>query len=110
MVQTRLNCRYQIMNSKERSLAALRCEQPDKVPITELSIDEPVLSKLGDILGVSPHSPDDRLTETDILCGVAEQLSLDWVMTWPRSGQKPISENLLKDVGFEHIIANTQLG
>jgi len=85
------------MNSKERALTALRSEQPDKVPITELSIDEPVLSKLGEILGVLPQSTDDRLLETDILCGVAEQLELDWVMTWPRSGQKPISETHLKD-------------
>lgn len=85
------------MNSKERTLVALRCEQPDKVPITELSIDEPVLSKLGDMLGVSPQLSDDRFIETDILCGVAEQLELDWVMTWPRSGQKPISETHLKD-------------
>jgi len=85
------------MNSKERTLVALRCEQPDKVPITELSIDEPILSKLGDMLGVSPQLSDDRFIETDILCGVAEQLELDWVMTWPRSGQKPISETHLKD-------------
>jgi uroporphyrinogen decarboxylase len=80
------------MNSKERTLAALRCEQPDQVPITELSIDEPVLSTLGDMLGVTPQSSDDQLRETDLLCGIAEQLGLDWVMTWPRSGQKPISE------------------
>jgi hypothetical protein len=71
------------MNSKERTLAALRCEQPDKVPITELSIDEPVLSKLKDMLGASRQLSDERFMETDILCGVAEQLDLDWVMTWP---------------------------
>lgn len=85
------------MNSKERTLAALRCEQPDKVPITELTIDDPILSKLGNMLGASPQSSEDRLIETDILCGVAEQLNMDWVMTWPRSGQKPISEIHLKD-------------
>jgi len=85
------------MNSKERTLKALSCEQPDKVPITELSIDEPVLSKLGDILGVLPQSTDDRLIETDLLCGIAEQIGMDWVMTWPRSGLKPISETHLKD-------------
>ena len=85
------------MNSKERTLTALRCEQPDKVPITELSIDEPALSKLGDMLGVTPQSSDKRLIETDLLCGVAERLDLDWVMTWPRSGIKPVSQTHSED-------------
>ena len=85
------------MNSKERTLAALNCEQPDRIPITELSIDEPVLSQLGDMLGVSPQTSDDRFMETDLLCGVAEQLGLDWIITWPRSGQKFIGETHLED-------------
>ena len=85
------------MNSKERTLAALRCEQPDRVPITELSIDEPVLSQLAGMLGAAPQSSDERLRETDLLCGVADHLGLDWVITWPRSGQKPISETHIQD-------------
>lgn len=85
------------MNSKQRSLAALSCQQPDRVPITELSIDEPVLSQLADMLGVTPQFAADQLQETELLCAVAEGLGLDWVITWPRSGQQPISQTHFKD-------------
>ena len=40
-----------IMKSRQRVLAALNREQPDKIPIVE-SIDVPIQVKLGQILGL----------------------------------------------------------
>ena len=45
------------MNSRQRVLAALNNEQPDKVPIYGEDIDEPVLLKLADILGLDAAAP-----------------------------------------------------
>ncbi len=40
------------MNSRERILAALSCQQSDRVPIFGLQIDEPVILDLAQLLGV----------------------------------------------------------
>lgn len=45
------------MNSKQRILAALECHVPDRVPIAELQIDEPVVVELARILGLETHRP-----------------------------------------------------
>ena len=48
------------MNSKERVLAALRGEQPDRVPIVDL-VDQPSLVSLATILQLSIPEPGDHL-------------------------------------------------
>ncbi|MDH5694893.1 MAG: hypothetical protein OEZ47_17485 [Gammaproteobacteria bacterium] len=45
------------MNSKQRILTALNNAQPDKVPIFEAWIDEPIIVGLAKILGVSVQKP-----------------------------------------------------
>lgn len=45
------------MNSKQRILTALNNAQPDKVPIFEALIDEPIIIDLAKILGVNVQKP-----------------------------------------------------
>jgi len=45
------------MNSKQRILTALKNAQPDRVPIFEARIDEPIMIDLAGILGVNVQQP-----------------------------------------------------
>ena len=49
------------VTSRQTLLAAMRCEQPDKVPIFEVHIDEPIVVAVVELLGLDapvPASPD----------------------------------------------------
>lgn len=45
------------MNSKQRILTALNNAQPDKVPVFEARIDEPIMFDLARTLGVNVRQP-----------------------------------------------------
>ena len=73
------------MNSKERTLAALRCQVPDQVPIMELWINEPIVVRLAELLTSQVVEREER-PETfgdesqqmvDLYCTVVEELPLD---------------------------------
>ena len=74
------------MNSRERVLAALKCQQPDRVPIFEAGIDEPVILELARILGLETHgqqAPETQLyaeesrETSDLYCLIVQELGLD---------------------------------
>ena len=78
------------MNSKERILTALSNKQPDRVPIFELQIDEPIVMKLAAIFGfVDPAGSavgtfvhgDENQQVVDLYCRVHEELGLDATCT-----------------------------
>jgi hypothetical protein len=85
-----------MLSSKQRVLAALNKEQPDKVPIVE-SIDRPIQLKLAEILGLSVGPKNKPFREMDLNCRLAEALELDWVDSYHSTGQVPISETHVKD-------------
>ncbi len=85
-----------MLSSKQRVMAALNREQPDKVPIVE-TIDWPIQLKLAEILGLSMGPKDKPFREIDLNCRIAEALELDWVDSYHSTGQVPISKTHLKD-------------
>jgi len=98
------------MNHRERFLCALGRKQPDKVPIFELGINEPIIRRLAKLLGIraSTTSKDKKLSgeilETskgseyvELYCDVLEKLDLD-AISYPFSiGLKKISQKKAKD-------------
>ncbi len=73
------------MNSKERVLAALRCQVPDCVPITELWINEPIVIRLAELLtgqeadiemGAETFG-DESQKVVDLYCTIVQELPLD---------------------------------
>ena len=93
------------MNSKERILTALSNEQPDKVPIFELYINEPIIVKLAQILmpeSVNIEAGKDRFGEErleilDLYCAIVEELGLDATATNFSIGLESISEERGQD-------------
>jgi uroporphyrinogen decarboxylase len=85
-----------MLTSKQRVLAALSNEKPDKVPIVE-TIDWPIRIKLAEILGLLTGSENDPFREMDLNCRLSEALNLDWVDSYHSTGQIPISKTHLKD-------------
>jgi len=73
------------MNSKERILTALRCQVPDRVPIMEIWINEPIIIKLAELLTgqevdveVGAETVGDESQRiVDLYCTVVEELPLD---------------------------------
>ena len=73
------------MSSKERVLAALRCQVPDCVPIMELWINEPIIIKLAELLtgqasdievGAETFG-DESQKVVDLYCTIVQELPLD---------------------------------
>ena len=73
------------MNSRERILRALSNGQPDKVPIFELYINEPIIVELAKLLlpekveieAKKDRFGEERLEVLDLYCYVVEELGLD---------------------------------
>jgi uroporphyrinogen decarboxylase len=73
------------MNSKERILSALNNEQPDKVPICELYINESSIVRLAQILmsekvkveATKDRFGEERLEILDLYCDIVDELGLD---------------------------------
>ncbi len=99
------------MNQRERFLCALNRKQPDKVPICELAIDEPIIRKLVKLLGVETNADDkdenlsrEVLSEArkgekymELYCNVLEKLNLDAISYHFSIGFKKISRNKVRD-------------
>jgi uroporphyrinogen decarboxylase len=82
------------MTGKERILCALQGGQPDRVPLFEAYINEPVVVRLADLL-LPPHasirslqdrSGEERLEITDLYCRLVETLDLDSTCTTYSTG------------------------
>ncbi len=96
----------QTMNSKQRVLAALNNEQPDKVPIYGEDIDEPVLLKLADILGwdAAAPSPGRGLMQVgpgpemlELYCRLVDELGLDATSCSHSIGLERIADDHVRD-------------
>jgi len=99
------------MNQRERFLCALNRKQPDKVPICELAINEPIIQGLAKLLDIRTNAndkdenlPGEVLLEVskgkeymELYCDVLEKLNLD-AISYPFSiGFKKISRNKVRD-------------
>jgi uroporphyrinogen decarboxylase len=84
------------MISRQRVLAALNSEEPDKIPIVE-SIDVPIQIKLGQILGLDIADLNTGFQSADLNCQLVEALGLDWVDSYPRMGKESINETHIRD-------------
>ncbi len=93
------------MNSKERVLAALRCQVPDRVPIMELWIDQPILVRIVELLtGQEVDVELDAITMgdeaqyvVDLYCTAVQELPLDATSYIISTGREPVGDDRLKD-------------
>ena len=94
------------MKSRERILTALDNRQPDRVPIFELQIDEPVVLRLAAIFGfVAPEHDtvgafvhgDESQQVVNLYCQVHEQLGLDATCNVFSAGIQQIDEQHGRD-------------
>ena len=93
------------MNSKERILTALKGEQPDRVPIFELYINESSIVKLADLLvpeAVNVEAGKDKFGEErpeilDLYCLLVHELGLDATSTNFSIGIESISDGIGRD-------------
>lgn len=93
------------MNSKERILAALNNQQPDRVPIFELLIDEASVVKLAKILMPGPMKIKAKKTRfgeegipvLDLYCLIINELKLDATTTNFSMGLEIITEDRARD-------------
>lgn len=95
------------VDSRERFLTALQCQQPDRVPIFEALIDEPVLAALMRILdipdpvaGRAAKGPDDGREDfaaLDRYCLVVDALGLDATCGSFGTGRVPAGHGYVRD-------------
>jgi len=94
------------MNSKQRILTALNNAQPDKVPIFEDLIDEPIIIDLAKILGVDVQEPitgkevmqpEASLEILDLYCILVKELGLDATCWGFSAGLEPIGDGRGRD-------------
>lgn len=93
------------MNRRERFLYALSGRQPDKVPIYEQKIDEPIIRRLANLLKIRSRTTSGRLSgavlsETsfgseyvELYCDVLEKLNLDAISWYFSIALKKTSKN-----------------
>ena len=93
------------MNSKERVLTALRCQVPDRVPIMELWIDQPILVRIVELLTgqevdveLGAITQGDESQEiVDLYCTAVQELPLDATLYVISTGREPVGDDRLKD-------------
>jgi uroporphyrinogen decarboxylase len=93
------------MNSRDRTLAALRCEQPDRVPIFELHISQPTIVELVEFLTAEPvvttttrdEYGEEAFEVLDLYCFVIEEMGLDATCSSFSMGLEPIGNDLAQD-------------
>ena len=93
------------MNSKDRILTALKGEQPDRVPIFELYINEPSIVKVASLLApgaaeveaAKDRFGEERVEILDLYCLVVEELGLDATCSNFSIGIEPIDEDHGRD-------------
>jgi len=94
-----------MMNGRERIIRALNRKQPDRVPVFENYINEPVVIRLAQILlpgSVEFQTSQDRAGEErreimDLYCSLVKELDLDATSTLFSTGLKQIGEGRGKD-------------
>jgi len=93
------------MPSRERTLVALACKVPDRVPIMELWINEPNVIKLAELLtgqkadiGMGAETfGDESQRIIDLYCTVVQELSLDATSYVISTHRELIDESRVKD-------------
>ena len=93
------------MKPKERFLTALSCGEPDRVPVTELYINESSLLRIAHLLdpeaagvqAMKDRFGEERLEILDVYCRVVELLGLDATCSNFSIGLEPISEDVGRD-------------
>jgi len=92
------------MNSRERVLKALACEEPDQVPVAEIYINDQIIIDLCRILFSEPinfkvseenYKANENVLE--LLCNVIEKLEIDATFSNISIGIKNITEQIIKD-------------
>jgi Uroporphyrinogen-III decarboxylase len=84
------------MEPRQRVLAALRREVPDRVPILD-SVDEPALLSVAHLLDVGLPDLREPLAYSELACRLTLRLGLDGIgLEFPR-GQQRIDDSLLVD-------------
>ncbi len=99
------------MNSRERVLTALNCQQPDRVPVQEAQIDVPVLKEIARILGLDGRpqeggeskQPDAIQFEQgsemlNLSLRVTEALGLDVVFSGPSNEWEQVGPDRIRDM------------
>lgn len=94
------------MNSKQRFLAALDRKQPDKVPIFEALIDEPIVVAIVNILGLDAPGTEsaekmmwgqEGLDVLDRYCLLVKELGLDATSYSFSTGLEPVGDGCVRD-------------
>jgi len=94
------------MVSKQRFLTALNRKQPDKVPIFEALIDEPIIIAIVNILGLDPRGTQsaekmmwgqEGLEALDRYCLLVKELGLDATSYSFSKGLEPIGDDYVRD-------------
>ena len=93
------------MNGKERIMCALDRQQPDRVPVFENYINEPVILRLVEILlpgslGLQvsqDRAGEERLEVMDLYCSIIKEMDLDATSTLFSTGLKQIAEGRGRD-------------
>lgn len=84
------------MNSRQRILAALSNEQPDRVPILEV-IDDPVVAAIAKILGFDTDKQGTELENLDRYCLFIKELGLDATVSGFSQGTERVANGLLRN-------------
>jgi uroporphyrinogen decarboxylase len=93
------------MTGKERILKALACEEPDRVPVFELAINEASIVKLGEhftddlppVKHVSEMTLEDKVQYVDLLALILKELGNDGISTTLIISKEPVDADLAKD-------------
>ena len=93
------------MNGRERIMDALNRKQPDRVPIFEGYINEPIIVRLAEILipgsvrlaASQDRSGEERLEILDLYCSVVKALDIDSTTTIFSTGLIEIGEGRARD-------------
>ncbi len=85
------------MNSKQRILAALENQQPDRVPIMDV-IDASIILAIANILGFDTTRPEnDHLAAADSYCLFVKELGLDATISGFSTGSERIGDDLVRN-------------
>jgi uroporphyrinogen decarboxylase len=93
------------MNSKERILTALNNRKPDRVPIFEAYINEPIVVRLAELLmpekdavaARHDRSGEERREIVDLYCSIVKALDIDATCTVFSTGLQKIDEKHARD-------------
>jgi uroporphyrinogen decarboxylase len=103
-----------LMNSRERVLAALNLEQPDRVPFGEMGIDRPFATRLMNWeAGTARGTRDTDPYTAGQLKSIARKLNLDTVFYYfrpPIYAEQEIDPNGYVHYGEGHILSEDDLG